>query len=242
MRIILFTDAHYAADLPPQGGRMYGEGLDRLRHISRVLGPADAFINLGDLVNDAGDPAANRKNADAALQALRELCAPCISLAGNHDAEVAPKREFTGHADGAWSCAMGGLEWLMLDCCYTSAGMSYRGFNFDWRDAALPMEQLDWLRARLAEDGPPAVVLSHQPLTGDIADPHTIRNAPAVSAAILGAHRPVRALIQGHYHPGAMRMLGDIPSYIVPALCLGECGCAVLDAHDGQLSVEVRRI
>ena len=81
MRIILFTDAHYAADLPPQGGRMYGEGLDRLRHISRVLGPADAFINLGDLVNDAGDPAANRKNADAALQALRELGAPCISLA-----------------------------------------------------------------------------------------------------------------------------------------------------------------
>lgn len=242
MRIILFTDAHYARGLPPSGGRMYAQGLNRLRRVAHLAGAADAFINLGDLVNDAGSPELNAASVRDALAALGALGAPCYSLAGNHDAEVAPKRDFTGHEDGAWALEMGGLEWLMLDSNYTSAGASYRGFNFDWRDAALPAGQLNWLRAQLSRPGPPLVILSHHPLCGDISDPHVIRNAPEVASAILGARRPVRALIQGHYHPGARRALGGIPSYIVPALCMGErCSYAALDARGGRLDVRLLR-
>lgn len=237
MRIILFTDAHYAAALTACGTRRCDISLKKLSDIYENMGHADAYINLGDLVNDTGDAVRNRANIKAMLEFIAGLGAPCFSIAGNHDAEVADKALFSGHA-GAYSFDGGGIEWLALDCCCTQDGRSYDGLNFDWTDAALPEAQLDWLEKKLSGAGRPVVILSHQPLTGDLSDPHTIRNRDAVQRVILGARRPVRAILQGHYHPGARRALGRIPSWIFPALCEGNmCRCAELSAADGQLAI-----
>ena len=85
MRILLFTDAHYAQGLTTCGTRTCYQSLDKLRRIAAWAGPVDAYLNLGDLINDAGDDGANRANLARAQAALAALGAPYHSLAGNHD-------------------------------------------------------------------------------------------------------------------------------------------------------------
>lgn len=238
MRILLFTDAHFARGLTTCRTRTCYQSLDKLRRIADWAGPVDAYINLGDLVNDTGDDGANHENLNQALAALDGLGAPCYSLAGNHDVEVAPRRAFTGQERDWYSFTLGGLEWLALDCNYTRAGMRCEGRGFDWQETALPEAELEWLRARLDAPGAPVVILSHHPLLGDPADPHVIRNQAALAELVRGARRPVRALLAGHYHRGARRELDGIPAPVFPALCEGDaCPCALLEAADGHLDI-----
>lgn len=242
MRIIAFTDVHYAAGLTTCGTRTCYQSLDKLRRIARAAGHADAFINLGDLVNDTGDDAANALNIDAALQALGELGAPCHSLTGNHDMEVAPRVRFTGSESDWRAFELGGLEWLALDCNYTHAGERCAGRGFDWEDAALPNAELNWLRGKLAQPGAPVVILSHHPLSGDSSDPHVIRNQAELAGILAGSKRPVRMIIQGHYHPGARREICGIPSIILPAVCEGDgCPFAVLSIEDGHIALDMAK-
>jgi 3',5'-cyclic AMP phosphodiesterase CpdA len=240
MRIILFADTHYAAGLITCRTRTCYQSLEKLNRLAREAGAADAYINLGDLINDTGDDAANRQNLDAALSALSALPAPCYSLTGNHDVEVAPRRSFTGRESDWFSFELGGLEWLALDCNYTHDGMRCEGRGFDWEDAALPPNELEWLRERVSAPGLPLVLLSHHPLCGDPADPHVIRNQAKFRDVLRTARRPVRALIQGHYHKGAVRELDGIPSWVLPALCERDgCPYAVADIENGELRMSI---
>lgn len=239
MRIVLFTDMHYARGFTI-GSRTCFQSLDKLAAILRECGPADAFINLGDLVNDVYDDAANTANIAEATAALRALPAPCYSVAGNHDADLEPKAVFTGHE--AWySFELGGVEFIALDGCFLSSGASYSYHDSEWTDSNITPDQLDWLRGRLAAQGGPVVIMSHQLMTGELSDPHTMRNRDAVQQVILASARPVLALLQGHYHPGDVRALGGIPSYIFPAVCEGEgCPYAVIDVDEHGLRIEQR--
>ena len=238
MRILLFTDAHYAQGLTTCGTRTCYQSLDKLRRIAAWAGPVDAYLNLGDLINDAGDDGANRANLARAQAALAALGAPYHSLAGNHDVEVAQRSAFTGRDTDWFSFEGGGLEWLALDCNYTPAGARCAGRGFDWRETALPAAELDWLGERLVVPGAPVVILSHHPLLGYPADPHVIRNQAALARAVRAARRPVRALLSGHFHRGAQRALDGIPAPVFPALCEGDaCPCALISAEGGYLQI-----
>lgn len=239
MRIAIFTDVHYAAGLTTCRTRTCFQSLGKLARIATEL-PANAYINLGDLVNDTGDDYANELNLAAALDALTAFPAHCFSLVGNHDVEVAPRARFTGHDCDWFSFELGGIEFLALDCNYTHAGVRVSGRGFDWTDAAIPDAEISWLRECLSHDGPPVILLSHHPLFGDPADPHIIRNQDAVGGLLRAAHRPVRAIIAGHYHPGAIRNAWGVPEFILSAVCeRGGIPYAILDIHGDSLKLSI---
>ena len=239
--VILFADVHYAKGLTACATRLCDRSLDKLARLAQRTKGALAYINLGDLINGRPDEQAVKSDLRAVREAISRLGAPCYSLVGNHDAAHAPRRAITGRDEDCFAFELAGLTWLALDCNFTADGRREDADTpFSWTEAALPPEQVRFLRETLAGEGGPVVILSHHPLVGDPADPHVIRNQAEVQAVIRGARRRVLALFAGHYHPGARRSLDGIPVYVLPALCEGErCPYAEVTVDGGELSVRL---
>ena len=66
-----------------------------------------------------------------------------------------------------------------------------------------------------------AFVFVHQNLDPDVESHHIIRNAEEVRAVIRESGK-VKAVFQGHYHPGHEAVIDGIPYHTLPAMCEGE--------------------
>ena len=100
-------------------------------------------------------------------EAISRLGAPCYNLVGNHDAAHAPRRAITGRDEDCFAFELAGLTWLALDCNFTADGRREDADTpFSWTEAALPPEQVRFLREALDAEGGPVVILSHHPLVG----------------------------------------------------------------------------
>lgn len=239
VRIALFTDAHYAR------GRRFGTrrsdlSLEKLRAIFRALPPVDALLNLGDLVNAAGDAREDAENIAAVRALLEEFPAPCYHVLGNHDCEAAKKAVFLPRteAGGGYAFDVKGVRFLALDANFTHREESYDDADWDWTDAWIPRAQLTWLREALSAAPGRVIVLCHQNLDDRGSDPHLVGNAAAVRG-ILEESGKALCVLQGHCHSGCFREHGGIPYYTFRALCEGEAApYALVSIGDGGVTVE----
>ncbi|VGO17909.1 hypothetical protein PDESU_06511 [Pontiella desulfatans] len=221
-RIGLLTDLHY------DGG---AKAMNRLYESVATLnaGNIDAMVVMGDLVNGTSEQNTKRL--------LREVSALCDAFSGqiwfmhgNHDLDYLSKPQFYNALGRAgdrsrFHFELGGYGFICIDGNFRPDGTEYDCGNFEWETAAVPEEQLDWLRGRLAASLLPVVVISHQRI--DKACTHAVRNHAEVREMISLSGK-VRAVFQGHNHEDDLLQI-DGTSYYTLSAHKDDAGPAVLE-------------
>jgi hypothetical protein len=231
IRFGIVTDCHYA-DADPAGTRFYRESRVKLSEcVARMNAEKVAFLaELGDLKDQNNPPRESRtlEYLQSIEAVLAEFGGPRYHVLGNHDMDSLSKQQFLSHVENtgidatrshySFSLFGGYLHFVVLDANYTADGQDYDHGHFDWRDANIPAEEIDWLEQDLAAPTGPVVVFIHQRLDGT--GPVYVRNAAEVRQVLEACGRVV-AVFQGHHHEGGYNCLGGIPYYTLPALVEG---------------------
>lgn len=221
-RLGLLTDLHY------DGG---GAAMNRLYESIAALnaGGVEALVLMGDLANGNSPLHAKRL--------LREVSALCDVfrgeirfMPGNHDLDHLSKAEFFNAVGRAGDPArfhfeFGGHEFIGLDGNFSPDGNDYDRGNFDWSEAFVPDEQLDWFRGHLGASLLPVVVICHQRI--DKETRFAVRNHAAVRDMISLSGKVV-AVFQGHNHKDDLLQL-DGATYYTLAAGVDGAGPAVVE-------------
>lgn len=244
IRIGLFTDAHYAKGVADMATRTCSRSLKKTEKvIASLKDEVDAFIELGDLINVSGSTEADLENIAEMKGVLESIGKPCYLVLGNHDVEAALKSVFLPEApNGYYFFDMDGIRFIVLDGNYISTGESYEFVRWDWTDALIPEEEMNWLRQALegAEKG--VVVLCHQNLDSRTGDPHVVGNAAQVHE-LLKASGKVFIVVQGHCHHGCVTVQDGIVYHTLRALCEKDnMPCAVLTVDENGAQIEEREL
>lgn len=210
VRIGLMTDMHHA-DKPPAGSRHYRETLGKLAEASdklRALHP-DFIVELGDIIDAADSVETELRYLSEINRHFSEIAPDRHYVLGNHCVDTLTKAEFLGaigRDKSFYSFDRGGIHFVILDACFRADGQPYGRKNFQWTDANIPAEELQWLRDDLASNTLPTILFTHQRLDTD--DNHGIRNAPQVRYVIDASRGKVLAVLQGHSHKNDVRQIG----------------------------------
>lgn len=225
----MFTDVHYAA-IPDNGNRKYSQSLDKVAQCIDTMNQKKVsfLIELGDF-KDMPIPPDN----NAALSFLQKIETAFsrfrgdrYHVLGNHDEDCISKYQFYSIAQNSYinrnrtyyTFQKGGYRFIVLDACFDSTGRSYDRGHFDWRDANLPAEELNWLNKELTRAKQPVVVFVHQLLNGHTKV--TVKNAVAVRA-VLEKSNKVKCVFQGHDHKGGYELINGIHYYTLKGLIEG---------------------
>lgn len=210
-RVGLLTDLHYDGSARAMN-RLY-EAI-----VSLNAGGVDSLVLMGDLVNGS-DPMHTKR-------LLREVSALCdvfkghlYYMHGNHDLDHLSKAQFytiLGRAGdpSRFDFKAGGYTFICLDGNFSPDETGYDCGNFDWQQACIPAEQLDWLRGRIAASMQPVVIIAHQRMDKD--GLHAVRNHEAVRH-VLSVSDKVHAVFQGHNHIDDLITVESIPYYTLAA-------------------------
>jgi hypothetical protein len=250
VRFGIVTDCHYA-DADTLGTRFYRESLDKLSECVALMNSekVDFLIELGDFKDQDKPPA--EQNTLSYLQtvekAFKRFNGPTYHALGNHDMDSISKMQFLKQVDNTniesnrsyYSFNSNGLHYIVLDANYSTDGTDYDHGNFDWTDANIPSQELDWLRKDLAAAPGAVIVFIHQLLddTGSV----YVKNAAQVRQ-IFNASGKVLAVFQGHHHSGSYSNIAGIHYYTLKAVVEGHGpennSYAIAEVHpDGNITV-----
>jgi hypothetical protein len=238
MRFAIVNDIHFASH---EGG--YVRGIQRkLVHRAEPLVAEFVaamnedvrplfVVNLGDAIEDAGDPAVDRAYLERVAGLLAGLQMPSYSLLGNHDAHTIPAEEAAVILGGERS--------------YFAFDVS--GFHF---------VALGFAGARTPSGDRPTVVFCHHGLADDSmagnfwfdGNPEAalIANRADVRSLLERSGR-VRAVISAHQHWNRLLVHAGIPYITVTSLVentrndgVAAAAWSVVDLDDGGIVVDVR--
>jgi predicted phosphodiesterase len=235
IRFGMFTDPHYA-ERPPAINRYYRESLDKVSECVALMNEqkVDFLIELGDLKDQTDTPTERETLAFLATieNKLRQFSGPIFHVLGNHDHDSISKQQFLQNVVNAgfpvaknyYSFDNSGFHFVVLDSNFTSAGAEYDRGNFDWRDAYIPDDQLNWLKKDLRKHNRPTIIFVHHQLDSVSFEVehrvHCPANADAVRT-ILEKSGNVMAVFQGHYHKGSCNKINNIYYYTLKAVVEG---------------------
>lgn len=224
-RFGVITDIHHT-NKADTGSRTYSAALEKTEYFVKTMnrGKIDFIIELGDFVDtlvDDKDPVQNLEEIESIFTSFR---GPQYHVLGNHEFDNVAREDLlaalenTGIPAGKtyYSYDHNGIHCIVLDADYTVAE-PHSPFDlqdpadpfWNWKDAWLPQEELDWLAADLAASKLPTVVFSHQLLHRDNTEDHTIKNADVVRS-ILENDGQVVAVFSGHDHRGEIAFRNGI--------------------------------
>ncbi|MDT8301724.1 MAG: metallophosphoesterase [Sedimentisphaerales bacterium] len=250
VRFGIVTDCHYA-NADSLGTRFYRESLDKLSECVVLMNTerVDFLIELGDFKDQDKPPV--EQNTLSYLQtvekAFKQFNGPAYHVLGNHDMDSISKMQFLKQVDNTniesnrsyYSFNSNGLHFIVLDANYSTNGTDYDHGNFDWTDANIPSQELDWLRKDLAAAPGAVIVFIHQLLdgTGSV----YVKNAAQVRQ-IFNASGKVLAVFQGHHHSGSYSNIAGIHYYTLKAVVEGQGpennSYAITEVHpDGNITV-----
>ena len=229
LSFVIVTDAHYA-DAAARGERHYRESQPKMAECVALANDkkVDFIIELGDY-KDQDEPAAEENTLtylDTIEKIFRQFNGPRYHVLGNHDMDSISKKQFMAHVDntgitnttGYYSFNSEKLHFVILDANYNSDGSDYDHGNFNWTDANIPSDELNWLADDLKSTFFPVIVFVHQQLDGN--DNHSIRNASKVRDILQNSGK-VLAVFQGHNHKGAYSIIEGIHYYTLKAMVTG---------------------
>jgi alkaline phosphatase len=201
LRIGLITDMHYA-DKDPAGTRYYKESLGKLAEAANHFekDPIDFVVELGDLIDAASSVEAELSYLNRINREFSAISKHRHYVLGNHCVDTLSKREFlegVGQQRSYYSFDAGSYHFVILDSCFRSDGRPYERKNFEWTDANIPADEIDWLRADLKATPHRTIVFAHQRL--DATKQHSVKNAAEVRQVIERSEK-VLAVFQGHSH------------------------------------------
>ena len=229
VRFVMATDLHYA-DTDPKGERFYRESLQKLNECVSLANDknADFIIELGDF-KDQNNPPAEKStltNLRTVETVFSKFNGPRYHVIGNHDTDSISKEQFLNIVENTeirkeakyYSFDVNKQHFIVLDANYNSDGSDYDHGNFDWKDANIPPDEIEWLVNDLAATSYSVIVFIHQQL--DENGSHTVKNA-SVIRNILKESGKVLTVFQGHFHEGAYNKIDGIHYYTLKAMVTG---------------------
>lgn len=213
--IIHVSDPHFLAGGARLGGRYdvesnFARTLDAIRSVHRH--PA-AIVITGDLT-DLGEPDAYRRLRAAVEPVARELGAPVVWVAGNHDERPALREGLLDQEPsqepitGVWD--LDGLRLIALDTSVPG-----------WHHGDLDGRQLEWLADVIREPAPHGTLLAmhHPPLPSHVPlfDILELRHQDELAEVIRGSD--VRGILAGHLHYSAHGTFAGVPVSVSSATC-----------------------
>jgi 3',5'-cyclic-AMP phosphodiesterase len=205
--LVQLTDLHVVADGEelPGGVDTAAVLVDALRAVEEAaIGPA-ALVLTGDLT-EHGRPAQYRRLRSIVEPVAARIGAPLVCAAGNHDDRAALREHLLDEAPSDepldHTVRVGDLRIVVLDSTIPGHG-----------HGELRPEQLDRLRAELAEPAPAGTVLAlhHPPLpsAAPLAASIPLLRRADLAATIAGTD--VRLVLAGHTHVVSAGTLGGVP-------------------------------
>lgn len=235
------SDSHFG-DLPDRGWNHFRESERKMSEaVSEFnrLG-VDFAIELGDLIDSGEHDKLRVKRSLARIESVFSSCRCArYHVMGNHDFGFLTETEFLAGVGGRqwYSFERAGIAFVVLDGCFDSQGKHYAEGRFNWKDAALPAEQLQWLEQTLRKTTGPAVVFCHFPLVG-ADEHHRLRNASEVVRAIESSGK-VKSVFCGHYHLGGYHVQNGCTYRILRAQVSKWANAAVVSVYeDGACDME----
>lgn len=180
LTVAVINDLHITT---PESAAFPDAAMDAINRDVRVA----MTVVVGDLVG-----LACKSQMACAAASVKRLNMPFLALPGNHDVLPIPTRalvEFNRcFGEPHWARDLGAWTLLGFNSC---EGME--------SDVTVPSEELDWLRARIAETDParPLALFCHHPLNPNT-KAYRIKNAEEILALFSG-HR-LRVAVAGHWH------------------------------------------
>jgi len=212
--LVQFSDVH----IVPEGDLLLDrlDTTEQLRHALAAVEAAEsapvALLFTGDLA-DTGDVRAYRRLRAVVDEALPRIGAPALFAMGNHDDRAAFREGLLGvpasSAPHDFTHVAGDVRVIMLDS--TTPG-SHSG--------DLTEDQLEWLRAELAEPAPggTALGLHHPPIPTPLAFLERLALARPERLGAVIAGSDVRIVLSGHNHHATCGVLAGVPVWAAPAV------------------------
>ncbi|HBC77986.1 MAG TPA: hypothetical protein DCZ51_05110 [Bacteroidales bacterium] len=234
IRFGIVTDIHYADRSNPTGtNRYYRESLIKLSECIDLMNQqeVDFLIELGDFKDQLAVPKEEETLVflGTVEKEFKRFKGPRYHVLGNHDHDSISKEQFLDtisnegyiKTSGYYSFDRNSFHFIVLDANYTSEGKAYDHGKFDWTDAHIPKDQMDWLKNDLDRNKMPAVVFIHHRLDTPPADKIYCPDNAEVVRKILENAGNVVIVFQGHYHEGGVSRLNDINYYTLKAVVEG---------------------
>ena len=231
MRLGIFTDSHYSSQEITCGNRYNSRSLSKIKKALEYFrtNGCERVVCLGDLIDRELSHEREIENLKAVARVFDECAVKISVLMGNHDAFAFETDEFyalLGEKYRPCDLFEAGRALLFLDACYFKSGRHYKPGDDDWTDTYFPY--VDSLRDRLARVQGDAYIFLHQNLSPDIREDHRLYN-DAILRAVLEESKVVRAVFEGHYHPGCDTFANGIRYRAFPAMCENECAYYTID-------------
>ena len=234
IRFGIVTDIHYAdRPNPDSSTRYYKESLGKLSECIDLMNQleVDFLIELGDF-KDQGESPKEKETLvflSTVEKEFRRFNGPRYHVLGNHDHDSISKQQFLDNisnegftrASNYYSFNKNSFHFIVLDANYTSQGRAYDHGKFDWTDAHIPEDQLEWLKNDLHTNKIPAVIFLHHRLDTPPVDKLYCPNNADIVRKMLEDAGNVVIVFQGHYHEGGVSRLNNIHYYTLKALIEG---------------------
>lgn len=213
--LLHISDTHLLAG----GGSLY-DRVPSEQHLRRLFDEfeasgarPEAIVFTGDLA-DRGEPDAYRRLRGIVEPVADDLGAQVVWVMGNHDERGAFRTELLDEpaSDAPVDAVVhvGGLRIVTLDS--TVPGLHH---------GEVSREQLDWLRAVLAQPAPHGTILAmhHPPVPSvlDLAASVELRDQVNLAEALVGTD--VRTILAGHLHYSSTATFAGIPVSVASATC-----------------------
>ena len=221
MRLGIYTDPHYSSQAITCGVRFNSRSLEKIRGAYRFFEHerCDLAVCLGDLIDSENEHETEIDNLGKIADIIRSSSVPTVCLMGNHDAFAFNKEEFYGIL-GAETVpvnrVLGGKRLIFMDACYFENGARYMPGDSDWTDTYFPFEEE--LAQAVSSSHEDIYVFIHQNLDPAAGERHCVANFESINR-ILSDCAKVKAVYQGHFHPGCRNVLSGIRYVTFPAVC-----------------------
>lgn len=177
MKLVIFSDIHYAPELPINNGSViepkliqYSEDMlnKLIDKVNNDIKP-DLVVNLGDLVEDFFDHDMDIINITYVWQILQGIKPPFYSLAGNHDLRSMNSRveveNIMGYNHSTFSIDFNGCHFIFLGLDVNPKTSAE--FGGILKAQSVSKEDINWLKEDLKNTQLPTLIFSHYGIAED---------------------------------------------------------------------------
>lgn len=236
-KIVIFSDLHYAPELPVNNGSKIERKLIQfaepilaklINEINNNIKP-DLVINLGDLVEDFNDHDKDIVNLKYIWSRFKEIKPKFYSCVGNHDLRSMSSRteveNIFGYNHSTFSFDHGGLHVLVLGTYVDNEKGTLEGGIY--KTQFLSKEDLEFVKADLSKNKLPTIVCLHFGVAEDemignwwfesCPDTALLGNRKELKE-ILKSHDNVLAVFSGHQHWTKTIVENGLPYHVIGSL------------------------
>lgn len=261
-KLVLFSDIHYAPELPINNGSSIDRKLIQyaipllqqlMKKINYVIKP-DVVINLGDMIEDFNDYDKDIVNLNFIWNQLKNIKVPFYSIIGNHDLRSMNSRkeveDIIGMNNSTFSINIKGYHLVFLGL-YVNNEINGDKDGAIAKTQFISEEDLKWLDLDLTENKLPSLVFCHFGVAEDTMKGNWwFENCPEYALLgnrkrlkeILKKDRNVLAVFSGHQHWSKKLIEEQISYYVIGSLTEDINGNGIPDGVYFEVDIKDKKI